>query len=266
MRGRLARLAARGVPYVIISHGNFEAGIGDRAVRDKARAVFRGAYKAAFVADSMVSLVERQIAAKLDNAVVVRNPVNLSRVGVIPWPAGDGPVRMAHVARAEVTSKGPDLLMEALSQGPWPGRDWRLTLYGEGPGKEYLQDLARFYAMADRVDFPGHVNDIDSVWATHHLSVLPSRSEGVPLALVEAMLCGRPVVATDVGGVAEWVTDPETGFLIAAPTVRAITETMERVWASRDRWPEIGLRCTTRPWRGRTPTRERACWRCCWAR
>ena len=70
--------------------------------------------------------------------------------------------------------------------------------------------------------------------------VLPSRYEGLPLALVEAMWCGRPAVVTDVGGNAEVCSDGETGFLSVAPTVELLDEALERAWAQRDNWQAMG--------------------------
>src|SRR5207245_589821 len=68
----------------------------------------------------------------------------------------------------------------------------------------------------------------------------PSYAEGTPLALVEAMLCARPAVVTDVGGNAEWVEEGATGFLAAAPTARSIGDALERAWGARERWPALG--------------------------
>ena len=56
------------------------------------------------------------------------------------------------------------------------------------------------------------------IWAEHHALVLPSRFEGMPLVVVEAMLCGRPCIVTDVGGNAELIRDGINGFLAKAPT------------------------------------------------
>jgi glycosyltransferase involved in cell wall biosynthesis len=69
---------------------------------------------------------------------------------------------------------------------------------------------------------------------------LPSRAEGLPLVVVEAMLCGRPVVTTDVAGNGEVVTDDVTGFLAKSATARSIGRALERFWDSRSRLQEIG--------------------------
>jgi glycosyltransferase involved in cell wall biosynthesis len=68
---------------------------------------------------------------------------------------------------------------------------------------------------------------------------MPSRIEGLPLAVIEAMLCGRPVVATDVAG-AEVVEDGITGFLAEAPTVGCVGNALERFWRRKEEAKEIG--------------------------
>ncbi|HKT90418.1 MAG TPA: glycosyltransferase, partial [Candidatus Sulfotelmatobacter sp.] len=70
--------------------------------------------------------------------------------------------------------------------------------------------------------------------------VLPSRFEGMPLALVEAMLCGRAAIVTNVGGNGELVRDGVNGFIAKAPTVEFIDEALNRAWESRERLKEMG--------------------------
>ena len=100
--------------------------------------------------------------------------------------------------------------------------------------------LAQHYAIANRVEFCGHVNDIRSIWQLNHLPALPSRGEGTPLALVEAMLCGRPAVVTDVGGNAEWIDDGQTGFVAEAATTRSFGRALERAWLVNAEWQKMG--------------------------
>ena len=85
------------------------------------------------------------------------------------------------------------------------------------------------------VEFAGHQNNIEEIWRKHHALVLPSRFEGMPLVVVEAMLCGRPCIATDVGGNRELVRDGINGFLAKAPTVELLDEAMNRAWDNRGR-------------------------------
>ena len=71
------------------------------------------------------------------------------------------------------------------------------------------------------------------IWKENHILVLPSRYEGLPLVLVEAMWCGRPAVVTDVGGNAELCRDRQTGFVAQSATLASVAEAMERAWEAR---------------------------------
>jgi L-malate glycosyltransferase len=184
---------------------------------------------------------ERHLAASLSNAQVLCNPVNLDDPSIVPWPVGEQ-VRFASVARLETLWKGQDILFEVLSSAVWRDRDWQLSLCGEGPDREYLQALASHFGIANRISFLGHVQDIREIWSHHQLLVLPSRAEGTPLALVEAQLCGRPSVVTDVGDNTVWVVEQQTGFVAEAPTSRSFGHALNRAWESRAAWQEIGLR------------------------
>lgn len=234
-------VAASPAPYVVVCQFNRDTEIVDDGTREVVADFFADAYRVAFVAGGNAVATRRQLARDLPNAIIVRNPVNLTDPAALPWPS-ERPVSFASVARLEALYKGQDILCEALAAPAWRDRPWRLRLYGEGPNRRYLDQLARFYGLADRVEFVGHVTDIKAVWSHNHLAVLPSRAEGTPLALIEAMLCGRPSVVTDVGGNAEWVREGETGFVAEAPTARSFGATLERAWAARDDWARIGLR------------------------
>jgi glycosyltransferase involved in cell wall biosynthesis len=119
-----------------------------------------------------------------------------------------------------------------------------VSFFGAGVNGQALRDLA-VRLGAGHVTFHGHVGDVASIWATHHALVLPSRTEGLPLALVEAMMCGRFGIVTSEGGTAEIVEDGRTGFVAAAARVAEFDAAMERAWAVRDEWPSIGLAAGT---------------------
>jgi glycosyltransferase involved in cell wall biosynthesis len=90
------------------------------------------------------------------------------------------------------------------------------------------------------VTFGGFSDDMAEVWSRHHGLVLPSRCEGLPLVVVEAMLSGRVPIVTDVGGNREAVDDEVTGFVAAAATEDALDDAMERAWQRRGEWRAIG--------------------------
>jgi glycosyltransferase involved in cell wall biosynthesis len=112
--------------------------------------------------------------------------------------------------------------------------------------RDTLERLARRLGFADRVFFAGHVKNVEEIWASNHVLVMPSRLEGMPLTVIEAMLCGRPVIATDVAGHSEVIEDSVTGFLADAPTVGSMSNALERFWARRDNAQEIGAAAAKR--------------------
>jgi L-malate glycosyltransferase len=237
--GLIAFLDRARVPFVVVCQCSHDQWIPDPGRRRRAVDFFARAARVVFVSEQNRLAVERQLAAPIPNASVARNPANLADLVPVPWPDEPG-ARLASVARLEVGFKGQDVLLEALAAGAWRSRDWRLSLYGAGPDREYVSALAAHYGIAGRVSLHGFVPDVRAVWARGHLMVLPSRAEGMPLAVVEAMLCGRPAVATDVGGIAEWIEDGVTGFIAEAPTARSLGAALERAWAAQKDWPAIG--------------------------
>jgi glycosyltransferase involved in cell wall biosynthesis len=235
-------LNRHGFPYIVICQYNTkDVCLWSEAERQAAIADLSRARRIAFVAERNRRVAERQIAADLPAACVVRNPVNLANFDPVPYPNSDV-VKMASVARLAAYCKGQDVLLQALSEEHWRRRRWLLRFYGTGFDRAYLERLTGYYQLTDRVEFRGHAPDIRSVWADNHLLVMPSRSEGTPLSLVEAMICGRPSVVTDVGGNTEWVDEPSTGFVADAPSAKSLGNALERAWEARDRWESIGQR------------------------
>jgi glycosyltransferase involved in cell wall biosynthesis len=115
-----------------------------------------------------------------------------------------------------------------------------LSFFGAGRDEAFVKQAANFYGLGDRVRFPGYIRDVEAIWREHHLMVLPSRGEGLPLAVLEAMMCGRPAVATDAGGNSELVEEGVTGFLAQAATPLSLGEALERAWAARGQWEVLG--------------------------
>lgn len=233
---------ARKMPYVSIGQANLDAWWPNDDLAARYRKALSFALRCQFVSEANRRLAEKQIGAQLPNAEVVRNPFNVAFDAAPSWPSqdGNGEVRFASVARLHPPSKGQDILLEALASELWRDRDWRLSFYGEGPCRESLARLVTRLDLDSRVEFAGHVADVAGIWKRHHALVLPSRYEGMPLALVEAMLCGRAAIATDVAGHAEIIDDGVTGFLADAPTVRAMAGAMEKAWERRSELREIG--------------------------
>ena len=194
-----------------------------------------------FVSKTNLQVFERQVGCRLPNSEIVLNPFKVDYAAILPWPKRFGDeLRLAHVGRLHPPSKGQDLLLEALSQRQWRDRAWRLTLYGDGSMREVIEKLSDALRLTERVTIQGFVESVEGIWAENHALVMPSRYEGLPLAMVEAMLCGRPVLATDVGGHAEIIEDDLTGFIADSANLRSVSAALERLWERRDQLETMG--------------------------
>jgi glycosyltransferase involved in cell wall biosynthesis len=126
------------------------------------------------------------------------------------------------VGRLE-TQKAQDVLLRAFAEVRRDGLDARLLLVGDGRERGNLTRLAAALGVGDAVHFAGTRRDLPTVFAALDVFALPSRWEGTPLALIAAMAAGLPVIATPVGGVPDVVRDGETGRLVPADDVAALT-------------------------------------------
>jgi glycosyltransferase involved in cell wall biosynthesis len=196
-----------------------------------------GAY---FVSQANLELSRRQFGAPIRHGKVVRNPFNVSYHARPAWPEGSaGELRLACVGRLDVISKAQDVLLQVLGLAEWRERKVRLSLVGAGPHERCLRGMVKQLGLGS-VEFLGHRDNIEDLWSRHHALVLPSRFEGMSLAVVEAMLCGRVCIVTDVGGNRELVCDGINGFVAKAPTVELLDEALNRAWENRDRLKEMG--------------------------
>jgi glycosyltransferase involved in cell wall biosynthesis len=233
---------AKGWPFVTIAQANTETWWPNDQLADRYRRALQLALRCYFVSTGNLRLAEKQLGHKFNNAEVVWNPFNV-RVDARPgWPSlgTDDQLRLASVGRLYPPAKGQDILLEALAGGSWAARSWRLTLYGDGSARNGLERLAEHLGLSHRVFFAGHTPDVEQIWAENHVLVMPSRVEGLPLTMVEAALCGRPVVATNIAGHSEIIDDGVTGFLADAPTARSFAGALERLWERRTDLEEIG--------------------------
>ncbi len=136
-----------------------------------------------------------------------------------PWGDAAGP-KLPDAARVLLAvsrlerQKGLDVAVRALAELRSERDDVHLVVLGEGSRRGELEALARELDVGDAVHLPGRVGDVGAWLERAELLVHPARWEGFGLALLEAMLCARPVVGTRVSSIPEIVIDGETGLLV----------------------------------------------------
>lgn len=227
------------IPYVLIVQKVAEMYWPADHELEELRRVYAGAEACLFVSEHNLRLHEEQLGMKLPNGEVVRNPFLVPWDRPQPWPSEEDGLRLACVGRLYPREKGQDILLRVLARDRWRERPVRLTFFGGGAHREGLKATADHLGLAS-VEFAGHTADVAEIWRDHHALALPSHCEGLPLALVEAMLSGRVAIVTDVAGHREVVTDGVTGFLAAAPADDLVDAALEQAWQRRSEWKAIG--------------------------
>jgi glycosyltransferase involved in cell wall biosynthesis len=208
-RQRLAkRLTARGVDRHV--------GVGERTSRD----------------------VEAVVGLPRGSVVTIHNGVPDEPDPPLPFPR-TGPL-IGAIGRLE-RQKGFDVLIRALAGI----EEATLVVVGDGSERGALEDLAIDVGVADRVTWTGWSEQARRYVASFDVFAVPSRSEGFPLAVLEALLARAAVVVADVGSVAEAVRDGETGLLVPPDDVDALARALRRLLADaglRERLGEQGRR------------------------
>jgi glycosyltransferase involved in cell wall biosynthesis len=168
--------------------------------------------------------------------VTVRNGLDISPYDVLadPGPVRDrlGVPRDALVFGA-VARFAPQKALDVLVEAAVPVLErfehaW-LVIAGDGPLLDAVQRQASVTPVADRILFPGYATDVPGLLPGFDVFVSSSSSEGMGIAIVEAMAARLPVVATAVGGVPEVVVDGETGSLVEAGDAGALADAMVRL-------------------------------------
>jgi glycosyltransferase involved in cell wall biosynthesis len=134
--------------------------------------------------------------------------------------------------------KGFDVLLRAMREVD----NATVVIVGDGEDREQLEALANRLGVADRTIWAGWSDDVRSQVRAFDVFALPSRFEGFPLAVLEALLAERPVVAADVGSVGEAVIPGETGFLVQPDDPGALAAAIRQLIGDAELQRRMGAR------------------------
>jgi glycosyltransferase involved in cell wall biosynthesis len=222
--GILGRLAARSlrIPAVFTAHGwSFTPGIPSANA-----AIYRRIERLAGALSGRIITVsefDRRLAleahiAPSNRIVTIHNGIADTAPDLRANP-GQGPVRLIMVARFEA-QKDHATLLRAL--GGLTQQAWTLDLIGNGPLMGTMQALASQLGVAERISFLGQRMDVPEILARSQVSLLVTNWEGFPLSILESMRAGLPVIASDVGGIVEAVSEGETGYVVPRGAVELL--------------------------------------------
>jgi glycosyltransferase involved in cell wall biosynthesis len=238
--GFLARLAARaaGVPHVAYTCHGFL--FNQPAPWPRRAASLAMEWLAGRVTD-VFTTVSTEEAADARRLGIARRPVAIGNgrdpARFRPDPAARARIRAAlGVAEDQVVvtalsrlvrHKGYPELLAAMRDVPA-----MLWVVGERLASDHGEDMAPYFAasgLGARLRLLGYRSDVAAVLAASDIFVLPSHFEGLPMSVIEAMLCGLPVVATDIRGPREQVVPEATGLLVPAATVAPLAAALRRL-------------------------------------
>ena len=176
------------------------------------------------VMESLVPLFQARHLALLPNPLPMP---------VVPAAVGSAGDRQGFVTVARlVPQKGIDVLIRALAQTSGAAQDWTLTLVGDGPEREALERQVLQAGLEEKVHFLGFRSDPQTSLLQAGVFVLPSRYEGMPNALLEAMAVGLAVVVTDASpGPLEVVEAGVSGLVVPSDEAAALADALDRLAA-----------------------------------
>ena len=128
-----------------------------------------------------------------------------------------------------VTIKGFDLLIKAFAISEAGRSGAHLALVGDGPERKNLEKLATELGVSDKVVFTGFHTDIIPALSAADVFVLASRNEGMGRSIVEAMVAGCAVIATDAGGIPTFLNHEQNGLLVPRGNIDALSEALDRL-------------------------------------
>jgi glycosyltransferase involved in cell wall biosynthesis len=139
-----------------------------------------------------------------------------------------------------VYQKGLDLLISALSE--LQDIPWKLSIVGDGPQSKPLRTLSGGLGLSERIDFLGwQARDaLPGLYQQANLFVFPSRHEGMPNAVLEAMACGLPVIASRIAGNEELVENDRTGVLVKTEDTPSLREALRALLSDKERCQKMG--------------------------
>jgi glycosyltransferase involved in cell wall biosynthesis len=157
-----------------------------------------------------------------------------------PLPEPQGPITFGFAGRL-LTDKGIRALVAAHGILRQQGHDANLIIAGNpdpaNPASVLLEEVEE-WSRRPGIAWLGHIGDIVSLWRICHFAVLPSHREGLPVSLLEAAACGRPMIATDAPGCREIVVDDQTGLLVPIENPAELAKAILRLASS----PELRAR------------------------
>ena len=233
-----------GIPHVITMHGGrYYAGRLQRRLAMRAAIATSG--RTVAVSASLARALSRDLAIRESRIRTIPNgiPYEPPACVTLREELGLGPADRLLVSVGNLYPvKGHQYLIDAVARLSDRHPHLHVAIAGRGDLAQPLASRAREHGLADRVHLLGLRSDVAAILAAADIFVLPSLSEGLPLAILEAMFAARPIVASDVGEVAVALAHGEAGMLVAPGNAEALAQSIDKLLSNPRQARELGAR------------------------
>lgn len=186
------------------------------------------------VSHSSLNVFSKGASFPLGKTCVIHNGIDLDKYAIHPSKSSAIKTHLGIPADAVIVGsvgrlnheKGHTFLVEAAAQVTTQRQSVHFVLIGDGPLRSELEASAKRHGISDRTHFVGEQDDVRPFLSVLDVFVLPSVTEGLPLALLEALASGVPCIATDVGGNTE-VLRPEAGIIVPPRSSEALAQAIK---------------------------------------
>ena len=227
--GRPRWIAREGNNTDVVIEDEVRNPLGQWMVKTAVRHCYRAADCVLANSHEMARGLELKLGVPHAKLRVIHNPIDVDRIQeMAAEPLADGPARRFVVTAGRLEhQKAHDLLLQAFASSP-ACRDLDLVILGKGSLEAQLKAQAAALGIADRVRFPGFVANPWAYFSRAELFVLPSRWEGFPTVVAEALACGAPTLVTDCDfGPSEIVEHGRSGWVVPTDDLPALQGGME---------------------------------------
>ncbi|MDR1114495.1 MAG: glycosyltransferase family 4 protein [Candidatus Margulisbacteria bacterium] len=183
--------------------------------------------------------------AKSDQISVVRLGFELNKLQPVPnywrrkYRLSPQTILVGIVGRLTAV-KNHEYFLEIAREVCWQNDNVRFIIIGDGELREQLTVSAKLKNLDSKVFLAGFLNDARKIYSDLDIVALTSRNEGTPVTLIEAMACGKPVVSTNVGGVADIIDNNRTGYLAPQDQPEVFAQKLLRLCRSKTLRKNIG--------------------------
>lgn len=219
------------IPWIGFAHGYIEVGKKLKLYNKLDRMILKYADRVVTVSDSMKKLL-KEAGVKEDKIKVIYNAI--AQTDATPSASAESvkncyEIKNAHKVIGVVgrlsAEKGQVIFLKAFQKAVKMHPEAKALIVGDGPDRGMLEEYCRKNGIEDKVVFTGYQEDVANFYQVFDILALPSFTEGLPNAVLEAMLFGVPVIATSVGGVPE-VINNSNGILVPPDNYELLADKM----------------------------------------